>query len=137
MKNPNRLLAETLQQPLLKSTLNLIARFLLALIFILAGWGKISAYAATEGYMQAMGVPSDLLPLVILLELGGGLALLLGFQTRLVSVLLAVFCVVTGFIFHSGADQINQMMMLKNISMAGGFIALMLLGAGRFSIDRS
>lgn len=137
MKNPNRLLAETLQQPLLKSTLTLIARFLLALIFILAGWGKISAYAATEGYMQAMGVPGDLLPLVILLELGGGLALLLGFQTRLVSALLAVFCVVTGFIFHSGADQINQMMMLKNISMAGGFIALMLLGAGRFSIDRS
>lgn len=137
MKNPNSLLAETLQQPLLKSTLTLVARFLLALIFILAGWGKISAYAATEGYMQAMGVPGGLLPLVILLELGGGLALLLGFQTRLISVSFAVFCVLTGFIFHSGADQINQMMMLKNISMAGGFIALMLLGAGRFSIDHS
>ncbi|MFW6699074.1 DoxX family protein [Acinetobacter pittii] len=136
MKNPNRLLGETLQQPLLKSTLTLIARFLLALIFILAGWGKISAYAATEGYMHAMGVPNDLLPLVILLELGGGLSLLLGFQTRFVSALLAVFCVLTGFIFHSESDQINQMMMLKNISMAGGFIALMLLGAGRFSIDR-
>ncbi|MFW1798996.1 DoxX family protein [Acinetobacter nematophilus] len=137
MKNPNTLLADIAQLPALKNTLALIARFLLALIFILAGWGKISAYAATEGYMQAMGVPGGLLPLVILLELGGGLALLLGFQTRLLSVLFAVFCVVTGFIFHSGADQINQMMMLKNISMAGGFIALMLLGAGRFSIDRS
>lgn len=137
MKNPNTLLAEIVQLPALKNILALSARFLLALIFILAGWGKISAYTATEGYMQAMGVPGGLLPLVILLEFGGGLALLFGFQTRILSVLFAVFCVVTGFIFHSGADQINQMMMLKNISMAGGFIALMLLGAGRFSIDRS
>jgi len=137
MKNPNTLLAEIVQLPALKNIFALSARFLLALIFILAGWGKISAYTATEGYMQAMGVPGGLLPLVILLEFGGGLALLFGFQTRILSVLFAVFCVVTGFIFHSGADQINQMMMLKNISMAGGFIALMLLGAGRFSIDRS
>lgn len=137
MKNPNTLLAEIVHLPALKNTLALSARFLLALIFILAGWGKISAYTATEGYMQAMGVPGGLLPLVILLEFVGGLALLLGFQTRILSVFFAVFCIVTGFIFHSGADQINQMMMLKNISMAGGFIALMLLGAGRFSIDRS
>ncbi len=83
--------------------------------------------------MEAMGVPSALLPLTILVELGGGLALLLGFQTRFAAFGLAVFSLITAFIFHGGAeDAINLM---KNLSIAGGLFFVMLHGAGKLSID--
>lgn len=121
----------------------LAGRVLLALIFVTAGWQKIGAYDATAGYMQAMGVPGALLPLVILTELGGGLAVLLGFQTRLASLLLAGFCVVSGYLFHylaiagtdAMADMTNQIMFMKNLAMAGGFLALAVAGAGAWSVD--
>jgi putative oxidoreductase len=82
-----------------------------------------------------MGVPGGLLRLVIVLELGGGLALLLGFQTRLVALLLAGFSIVAGLIFHSGADQMQQIMLMKNFAMAGGLLAFTVFGAGRLSLD--
>jgi putative oxidoreductase len=85
--------------------------------------------------MQAMGVPGALLPLVILLELGGGLALVAGFQTRLTGLALAVFTVVAAFIFHGGHDQVSQIMFMKNLAMAGGLLALTLNGGGRASLD--
>jgi len=84
----------------MKDVALLAGRVLLALMFVVAGWGKIGGYAGTQGYMEAMGVPGALLPLVILLELGGGLAILLGLFTRTLSVLLAGFCVVAAVIFH-------------------------------------
>lgn len=120
-------------QPNTDVVLALIARVLMAYIFLVAGWGKISAYSATVGYMESMGVPGALLPLTILVEFGGGLALLFGFQARFAAFGLGLFSIITAFIFHDGAqDSINFM---KNFAMAGGLFFLMLHGAGKMSLD--
>lgn len=133
MFNPNVVVKNIVAQPTLDSLFSLIARVLLAYIFLVAGWGKLTAYSATVGYMEAMGVPGALLPLTILVEFGGGLALLLGFQARFAALGLGVFSLMTAFIFHGGAeDAINFM---KNFAMAGGLFFLMLHGAGKFSLD--
>jgi putative oxidoreductase len=113
-----------------------IGRVLIALIFIVAGYGKIGAYEATQGYMNAMGVPGGLLPLVILLELGGGILLVLGLFTRYIALALAGFSIVSAVIFHADfSDQMQQIMFLKNLAIAGGFLFLVALGAGRISVD--
>jgi putative oxidoreductase len=114
----------------------LVARILLAVIFITAGYGKIGGYEGTQQYMQMFGVPGALLPLVILAELGGGLALVAGFLTRLTAAALALFCIVSAVIFHGDfADGMQQILFMKNIAMAGGFLALVAHGAGRWSLD--
>ena len=114
----------------------LVGRVLLALMFVMAGWSKIGGYAGTQGYMEAMGVPGFMLPLVILLELGGGLAVVLGLFTRSIAVLLAGFTLMAAFIFHyQPADQMQMLMFMKNVSVAGGFLALAAAGAGAFSVD--
>ena len=116
---------------------DIIARILLAQIFVLAGISKITGYAGTQGYMESMGVPGMLLPLVILLELGGGLALIIGWQTRLVSYALAGFTVIAALIFHSNlADQMQMIMFMKNLSLAGGLMLLALHGAGSLSLEK-
>ena len=115
---------------------DLIGRVMIAVLFVLSGWGKIGGYAGTQGYMQAAGVPGSLLPLVILVELGGGIAIVAGFQTRVVALLLAGFSVVAALLFHTGADQLQQIMFLKNLGLAGGFLFLVANGAGRLSVDR-
>ncbi|ENX16272.1 hypothetical protein F895_01472 [Acinetobacter sp. CIP 64.2] len=133
MFNPNVVVKNIVTQSGVANVVTLIARLLLAYIFLVAGWGKIVGYAGTAGYMESMGVPGALLPLVILVEFGGGLALLFGFQTRFASLGLGIFSIITAFIFHGGAeDAINFM---KNFAMAGGFFMLMLYGAGRISLD--
>ncbi|WP_421242631.1 DoxX family protein [Aeromonas enteropelogenes] len=120
----------------MKDVALLVGRVLLALMFVMAGWSKIGGYAGTQGYMEAMGVPGFLLPLVILLELGGGLAIMLGLFTRSLSVLMAGFTLMAAFIFHyQPADQMQMLMFMKNISVAGGFLALAAAGAGAFSLD--
>ena len=83
MFNPNVVVKNIVNQPNTDAVLALIARVLMAYIFLVAGWGKISAYSATVGYMESMGVAGALLPLTILVEFGGGLALLFGFQAPL------------------------------------------------------
>ena len=114
----------------------LISRFLLAAIFINAGWGKIGGYAGTQAYMDSMGVPGAMLPLVILLELGGGLAILFGLLTRFSALSIAVFSVISAFLFHYDPSNSGQMInFMKNISIAGGFLALVAIGPGKFSID--
>ena len=85
--------------------------------------------------MASAGAPGALLPLVIALEIGGGLSLLLGFQTRLVAFLLAGFCIISGMLFHTGAEQMQQIMFMKNLAMAGGLLAFTMFGAGRLSLD--
>ncbi|UBQ37705.1 DoxX family protein [Acinetobacter johnsonii] len=133
MFNPNVVVKNIVNQPNTDAVLALIARVLMAYIFLVAGWGKISAYSATVGYMESMGVPGALLPLTILVEFGGGLALLFGFQARFAAFGLGLFSVITAFIFHDGAqDSINFM---KNFAMAGGLFFLMLHGAGKISLD--
>lgn len=133
MFNPNVVVKNIVTQPAFDNAVSLIGRVLLAYIFLVAGWGKLTAYGATMGYMEAMGVPGSLLPLTILVEFGGGLALLFGFQARFAAFGLGVFSIITAFIFHGGAeDAINFM---KNFAMAGGLFFLMLHGAGKLSVD--
>ena len=118
-----------------KTYSDLLGRLLLAAIFITAGYGKIGGYAATQGYMEAMGVSGALLPLVIFAELGGGLAILLGLLTRYAALGLAVFSVASAVIFHSSADQVQQIMFMKNLAIAGGLLILVANGPGRLSLD--
>ena len=135
-KRFNNNIANLVDKPAVGSILALVARLFASAIFIIAGYGKLGAgYAGTQAYMASMGVPAAMLPLVIALELGGGIALLLGFQTRLVALLLAGFSIIAALIFHTGADQMQQIMLMKNFAMAGGLLAFTLFGAGRLSLD--
>ncbi|MBG6240770.1 MAG: DoxX family protein [Candidatus Symbiopectobacterium sp. Dall1.0] len=122
----------------LENTALLIARIFMPILFIVAGYGKLGdAYAGTEQYMQAMGVPTFLLPLTILLELGGGLAVLFGLLTRTVALFTAGFTLLTALLFHTNfAEGVNQLMFLKNLTIAGGYLLLAVTGPGAFSIDR-
>ena len=115
-----------------------VGRILVAAIFILSGLGKIGAPAATQGYIAAMGLPAPLLAYIgaIAVELGGGLLLLAGYRTKLVAAALAVFSIVTAFIFHHALADQNQMIhFLKNFAMAGGLLQFVAYGAGRISVD--
>jgi putative oxidoreductase len=120
----------------MNDTAVLLGRIGLSLIFIISGWGKLQDLAGTQQYMAAMGVPGLLAPLVIVAELGGGLAILAGLFTRLVAVLLAVFCLLTAAIFHLDfGDQAQAVNFMKNLAMAGGFLVLAAQGAGLYSVD--
>jgi len=113
-----------------------VARILLSLMFVTSGLSKISGYAATQGYMEAMGVPGAMLPLVIVLELIGGLAVMLGWKTRIAAFLLAGFSLLSALLFHANfGDQMQMIMFMKNISIAGGFLMIVSLGGGAFSLD--
>lgn len=113
-----------------------LGRLLLAALFIQAGWGKIAGYAGTAGYMASAGVPGFLLPLVILTELGGGLLLVLGWQTRIVALLLAGFTVLASLLFHANvADPMQMLMFMKNLSITGGLLMVVAHGAGAVSLD--
>ena len=116
--------------------IELAARLLLVTMFILSGFTKISGYEGTQQYMQSMGVPGAMLPLVIALEIGGGLAVAVGFGTRLVAFLLAGFTMLATLVFHSNlADQVQMLFFLKNLGIAGGFLLHFVHGAGPLAID--
>ena len=120
----------------MNATLSLLGRAGLSLIFIISGWGKIAGYAATQQYMDSMGVPGALLPLVILLELGGGLAILAGAFTRWIAIAIALFSIASAAIFHADfADPMQAISFWKNVAMAGGFLVLAANGAGNLSLD--
>ncbi len=113
------------------------ARALMATIFILSGIGKAGAFEGTQAYMEAFGLPGFLLLPTIVFEIGAGLAIFVGFKTRLFAVLLAGFSFVTAFIFHADfSDQMQQIMFLKNVAMAGGFLLLAKVGAPGLSVDQ-
>jgi putative oxidoreductase len=120
-----------------KDVAELAGRELLAALFLLSGVGKIGAFATTAGYMQAVGVPGALLPLVIATEVLGAVAIVVGWQTRVTAFLLAGFTLLSAALFHSDfGDQTQMIMFLKNVSIAGGFLLLVAHGAGRLSFDR-
>ena len=113
-----------------------VGRIFLALMFVTSGFSKISGYAGTQGYMEAMGVPGALLPLVIALELLGGLAVMLGWHTRIAAFLLAGFSLLSALLFHANfGDQMQMIMFMKNISIAGGFLMIVAMGGGAFALD--
>ena len=111
-------------------------RIFIALIFVMSGLNKINNYSNTAGWMEAMGVSGNLLPLVIALEVLGGAAIMIGWQTRITAVLFAGFSVVSAAIFHADLSDQNQMIhFMRNVSIAGGFLFLIIHGAGTYSLD--
>ena len=115
----------------------LAGRILMAQIFLMAGISKLGAgYGGTQAYMESMGVPGMLLPAVIALELLGGIALVTGWFTRHIAWALAIFSVVAAVLFHANfSDQIQTILFMKNLALAGGLLVLASLGAGTISLD--
>jgi len=112
-----------------------VGRILLALIFIVAGLGKLGDVQGFAGYLASGGLPAFLAWPAVLFEIIAGLALLIGFQTRVTALALAAFSVVTAFLYHFPVDAMQQVMFLKNLAMAGGYMMLVAHGAGALSID--
>jgi putative oxidoreductase len=120
----------------LKPYLGVTGRVFIAAIFVFAGLNKISGYQGTAGYMESMGVPAMLLPVVIALEVGGGLAIILGWRTRLFAFLLAGFSLLSALVFHLNfSDQMQFIMFWKNVAIAGGFLFLVVNGPGALALD--
>jgi len=127
-----------------KDVAALVGRVLLALMFVWAGYGKITGYAGTAGWMASSGMPMVglLLPLAILIELGGGIALIVGFKARWVALALAGFTLVASLIFHNfwamtgDAVMTNTLFFYKNVAVIGGMLMVFAFGPGRFSVDR-
>lgn len=122
----------------LSASASLTGRVLLSAIFLLSGVSKISAPAGMIGYIESVGLPFPALALTIaiLVEVVGGIALILGYRTRLVAAGLAVFSVATALAFHNQLGDQNQFIhFFKNVAMAGGLLQVVAFGAGRFSLD--
>ena len=122
-------------QPLLAAT----GRVLIAAIFVMSGLAKIADPAGTIGYIQSAGLPFAPAALIVaaLIEVGGGFALIAGFRTRIVALVMAGFTLVAAFAFHANlADQNQFIHFFKNIAMAGGLLQVAAFGAGRFGLDR-
>jgi putative oxidoreductase len=122
--------------PAVTSAAELAGRTLLALLFVAEALSKLSAYGAAARYMTAFGVPGQLLPLVIAVELGGGLLILVGWHTRIAAVALAGFCAAAAVLFHTTFADHNQLLHFeKDLALAGAFLILAARGAGAFSLD--
>ena len=121
-----------------QASASLIGRVLLSAIFILSGFSKLAAPAMMVGYIGSVGLPFPqlALALAIIVEIGGGLALVAGYRTRTVAAVLAAFSVFTALAFHNALGDQNQFIhFFKNIAMAGGLLQVVAFGAGRFSLD--
>jgi putative oxidoreductase len=125
------------------STLSLIGRLLLALMFIGAGVSKLDALAGTAAFMGSVGLPASTAAAgaVALFEIGAGVLLVLGWQARWAALALAGFTLVASFLFHAywamPAEQVmvQQLMFMKNLAVTGGLLMVAALGAGGFSLD--
>jgi len=112
------------------------ARVLLAIVFIIAGIGKLGNVEGFGQFMASGGIPAVLAWPAVLFEIGAGVALLVGIMTRPVALLLAGFCLVTAMIYHLQPDDVMQMtIFIKNIGLAGGYLMFFAYGGGKFSLD--
>jgi putative oxidoreductase len=130
--------SEQVRSDVTQASAALIGRVLLSAIFILSGFSKVAAPAMMVGYIGSVGLPFPqlALALAIVVEIGGGLALIAGYRTRTVAAVLAVFSVFTALAFHNALGDQNQFIhFFKNIAMAGGLLHVVAFGAGRFSLD--
>jgi putative oxidoreductase len=110
---------------------------LLALLFLVSGLGKIGAYSENVACMSSFGLPASLLPLVITTDVVGAIAIIVGWKTRITALLLAGYSVMTAVIFHRNwGDQVQTVMFLKNLSIAGSLLLLVANSAGSVSLDR-
>jgi putative oxidoreductase len=114
----------------------LVGRMLLGLLFVIEAFSKIGNYAGAGRYMTAYGVPAELLPAVIALELGAGIMIMAGWYTRIAALALSAFCLAAAVIFHTEFSDGNQFVhFLKDIGLAGAFLVVWARGAGPFSVD--
>jgi putative oxidoreductase len=122
----------------LTAYLPLIARILIGVLFLIAGLGKLGDVAGFSGYLASGGLPAFLAWPSILFEIVLGLALIVGYQTRIMALLGAGFCVLAALLYHfQPADQIQMTMFFKNLAIAGGLLLLVSNGAGRMALDRA
>ena len=136
-RDMNNRSAQASRADTIKNVSEFIGRTFLAVLFLLSGLSKLGDYAGIAGYMSSAGVPSVLLPVVIATEILGALAIILGWHTRIAALLLAGYSLLAALIFHTNfADQIEMIMFLKNVSIAGGFLLLAANAAGPLSLDR-
>jgi putative oxidoreductase len=127
-----------------KDSVALIGRIALALIFVTSGSEKLTGFSDTAGYIASQNVPLPEVAagIAVLIELGGGLAVLAGWMTRWAALAIVVFLIVISPIFHgfwtmAGEDRMtNYIMFMKNVSMLGGFLLLFAFGPGKYSVDR-
>jgi putative oxidoreductase len=123
----------------------LVGRILLAAIFVTSGFNKIGGFEGTAGYIASKGlpVPQVLAALTILVELGGGILLVVGWKARWAAVAIAGFCLLSAFLIHNywamSGDQVmpNRINFWKNLSIAGGMLMVFAFGPGRYSVDKS
>jgi len=116
----------------------LIGRILMCLLFLVGGWGKLMGAAATQAMFAKQGLPmvEAAWVLAVIVELGGGLAILFGFFARPVGLVLAVWCIVTALIAHTNlADRAQEINFFKNMGLAGGFLYVAVFGARAWSLD--
>lgn len=116
----------------------LIGRLLLAALFFMSGLSKLGAAAATTGYIASVGLPlpSVAYAVALIVEIGGGLLLVLGYQARVVAAVLAAFSVLAAVFFHNNFGDQNQMIhFIKNFAIAGGLLQIVAAGAPRLSLD--
>lgn len=128
----------------IRDYLSPVARVLLSLVFIVSGIAKMGDYAATAAYMESQGVPGLLLPLVIAVEVIGGLMVAVGWHARIAALILAGFSILAGILYHlvpgmeaSGAEQVGQMAHFwKNLAIAGGMLLVVSNGPGLFAMEK-
>ncbi len=122
----------------LQSAASAVGRVLLAHIFIISGLSKVTNPAGTIGYIQSVGapLPEVAYAIAVFVEVVLGIALLVGFKARLAAAGIALFTVAAAFLFHTNfADQMQQIMFLKNLTIAGGLLMVVAFGAGAYSLD--
>lgn len=127
----------------LQNPLALIGRILLAVLFVPAGFGKIAGFEGAVGYATSAGLPMATagVAIALVIELFGGLALLIGYRARIAALALAVFVLVAAVFFHNywampeAQQMMQQLMFFKNVAIAGGLLAFAAFGAGAWSVD--
>ena len=118
------------------SSVLLVARCLVAGLFLWSGVGQVQGYDETAAFMIHSGVMSNLLPIAVFIEMAGGILLIAGYRMRLTALVLASFCVLTALLFHANFFDHQQMFhFLKNCAIAGGLLSLYVAGPGKLSLD--
>ena len=125
-----------MNKEMINNVSTLVGRVFIAIMFIMAGYSKIGGYEGTAGYMEAMGVPGMLLPVVIAVELIGGIAVLIGYQTKIAAFLLGGFTFLAAIIFHSNfGDQMQMILFTKNLAISGAFLLMFVHGPGQWAFN--
>ncbi|MDZ4312916.1 MAG: DoxX family protein [Cypionkella sp.] len=114
----------------------LVARIFIGALFLIAGFGKLGDVAGFAGYMASAGLPTFLAWPAVIFELALGASMILGFQTRIMALLGAGFCIVAAVLYHNPSDPAQMTNFLKNFAIAGGFLMLFAHGAGKPALDK-